>query len=151
MGLLKKSWVLLPLLPLLSGSWFVGRSETLRSAAQARHVLHLRILSVPNRWREYRAVVVDALKGDARVGDEVRLDTCDDLDWAVGEEILVITDRVPVVPLCGQDGGWPTVRRITGGRVRWDGWDDPRVPLRLFRWFVPQRIHPRERPPEKGG
>jgi hypothetical protein len=136
MAFLRRTWILLPL-ALLALPAFPGPStETLRAAGECRYVLRLRVTSVPIRWQDYRATVVDVLKGDAPRGAPVSIAVCDDLDWAVGEEILVLSDRFPLLRLCGQDGGWPYVRRVTAGSVAWDGCDSPTLPLWVFRHFV---------------
>jgi hypothetical protein len=140
MAFLRRTWILLPI-ALLTLPVFPGPStETLRAAGECRYVLRLRVSSVPIRWQEYRATVVEALKGDAPRGAPVSIAVCDDLDWAVGEEILVLSDRFSRLRLCGQDGGWPYVRRVTAGSMPWDDWDSPRVPLWLFRLFVPTGV-----------
>jgi hypothetical protein len=150
MGVLRKAWVLLPFaLGAIPAARLHPPTETLRTMADRRFALRVRVTTVPVRWQEYRATVVETVKGDAAPGSKVQIETCCDLDWAPGEELLVLSDRFPRLRLCGQEGGWPAVRRVTAGSVRWDAPGSPKVPLWLFRVLAP--AGGRRTAPESGG
>lgn len=138
----------LPLIPLLLvpilliGRSCLQKNETFQAAHYSPEVLHVRILANTEPGH-YQAEVLRTLKGDVSPRGVLVLFLCCDLDPSAGQEYVIMVDAShPQLWICGKEGGWPAFRRCEEGSVVWDDWGSPRVPLWLWRLFLPRTTRP---------